>query len=109
MQAVPRYYFLMFDYKEPLYLSTSQIDHTFDTESRNKAVDIMNAGNKIYHLQLFSGVEHGFALRGKMDNAYERSYHCLKRWSPLEIKYSKANIPGRLGQRTEFEGHYRLV
>lgn len=33
---------------------------------------IMQTDNKIYQLQLFAGVEHGFALRGNMDVPYER-------------------------------------
>lgn len=36
------------------------------------AMDILQSRKKTYHLQLFSGVEHGFALRGNMDNPYER-------------------------------------
>ncbi|KAL4760984.1 uncharacterized protein BDW70DRAFT_150413 [Aspergillus foveolatus] len=58
-------------YPEPLYLSCSEQDHTFVQESRRTALQILQAGKKTYHLQLFSGVEHGFALRGNMDNAYE--------------------------------------
>ncbi|CBF78497.1 uncharacterized protein ANIA_10939 [Aspergillus nidulans FGSC A4] len=58
--------------KKPLYLSCSEEDHTFDQDSRRTALQILQAGKKTYHLQLFSGVEHGFALRGNMDNAYER-------------------------------------
>lgn len=56
---------------DPLFLSCSEIDHTFDTESRRKAVDILRNEKKTYQLQLFSGVEHGFALRGNMENPYE--------------------------------------
>ena len=41
----------------------------------------MQSGNKQYHLQLFSGVQHGFALRGNVDDPYERksrlSQSCL--------------------------------
>ena len=58
--------------KRPLFLSCAEIDHTFDTENRNKAVDIMIEGGNKYHLQLFSGVQHGFALRGNMEDKYER-------------------------------------
>ncbi|KAF2735117.1 alpha/beta-hydrolase [Polyplosphaeria fusca] len=58
--------------KKPLFLSCAEVDHTFDTESRNKAIEIMNEGKKEYQLQLFSGVEHGFALRGNMEDKYER-------------------------------------
>lgn len=35
-------------------------------------MEIMQTDNKIYQLQLFAGVEHGFALRGNMDIPYER-------------------------------------
>lgn len=56
----------------PLFLSCSQIDHTFPTESRNQAVDMMNEDSKRYNVQLFSGVEHGFALRGDPSKPYER-------------------------------------
>jgi dienelactone hydrolase len=58
--------------EKPLFLSCAEIDHTFDTESRNRAVDIMRKGKKVWNLQVFSGVQHGFALRGNMDDRYER-------------------------------------
>jgi dienelactone hydrolase len=57
---------------EPLLLSCSEIDHTFDVEGRREALDILQREKKVYQYQLFSGVEHGFALRGNMENAYER-------------------------------------
>lgn len=56
----------------PLFLSCAEIDHTFDAESRNQAIDMLMEDKKVYHLQLFSGVEHGFALRGNQDDPYER-------------------------------------
>ncbi|KAF2106507.1 Alpha/Beta hydrolase protein [Lophiotrema nucula] len=58
--------------KKPLFLSCAEVDHTFDTEDRNKAVDIMREGGKKYHVQLFQEVAHGFALRGNMEDKYER-------------------------------------
>ncbi|PKS12495.1 hypothetical protein jhhlp_000702 [Lomentospora prolificans] len=58
--------------RKPLFLSCSEIDHTFDGPSRRKALDILQAEKATYHYQLFSGVEHGFALRGNPDNPYER-------------------------------------
>jgi len=59
---------------EPLFLSCSEIDHTFDTHSRRRALDILQEGKKTYELQLFSRVEHGFALRGNEKNPYERKF-----------------------------------
>jgi dienelactone hydrolase len=61
-------------YLEPLFLSCSEIDHTFDVPSRRRALDILQEGKKTYHYQLFSGVEHGFALRGNPDDPYQREY-----------------------------------
>jgi len=58
--------------KKPLFLSCAETDHTFDTQSRRRAVDILSQGKKPYGLQVFSGVEHGFALRGDMKSPYER-------------------------------------
>ncbi|KAE8361800.1 hypothetical protein BDV27DRAFT_147527 [Aspergillus caelatus] len=63
---------MVVDQIEPLFLSCSEEDHTFDGPSRRMALDILQARNKTYQLQLFSGVEHGLALRGNMDDAYER-------------------------------------
>ncbi|KAK4556662.1 hypothetical protein LTR86_006233 [Recurvomyces mirabilis] len=57
--------------QKPLFLSCSEIDHTFETASRRKALDIMQEAKKTYQLQLFSGVEHGFALRGDLDDPYQ--------------------------------------
>ncbi|KAL5334619.1 hypothetical protein BJX70DRAFT_411164 [Aspergillus crustosus] len=57
--------------KKPLFLSCSVQDHTFPTDARRKALDIMDRNGARYQLQLFSGVEHGFALRGNMEDAYE--------------------------------------
>lgn len=61
-------------YAEPLFLSCSEVDHTFDSPSRRRALDILQAEKATYHYQLFSGVEHGFALRGNPDDPYEREF-----------------------------------
>jgi dienelactone hydrolase len=60
------------DLKAPLFLSCAEVDHTFATESRNQAIDMLMEDGKEYHLQLFSGVEHGFALRANLNDPYER-------------------------------------
>ena len=59
---------------DPLLLSCAEHDGAFGTESRRKAIDILQSGNKIYHLQLFQGVSHGFASRGDLDNPYESEF-----------------------------------
>ncbi|KAH7123305.1 hypothetical protein B0J13DRAFT_599081 [Dactylonectria estremocensis] len=58
--------------KKPLFLSCSEEDHTFDVRSRRRALDIMQSEKKTYHYQVFSGVEHGFALRGNPDDPYQQ-------------------------------------
>jgi len=60
------------DIQRPLFLSCAEIDFTFPTAARNKAIDIMREAKKPWHLQVFSGVEHGFALRCDLSKPYER-------------------------------------
>lgn len=59
---------------DPLLLSCAEHDRAFDTESRRKAVDILQREGKVYNLQLFYGVTHGFATRADLDNPYQRKY-----------------------------------
>ncbi|KAJ7131061.1 dienelactone hydrolase [Mycena epipterygia] len=57
----------------PIFLSCAETDHTFPAPARHRAEALLTAGKKCkFHIQLFSGVEHGFALRGNMEDAYER-------------------------------------
>ncbi|KAM0712021.1 hypothetical protein Q7P37_011115 [Cladosporium fusiforme] len=74
--------------EKPLFLSCSVIDHTFDAQSREFALDKMQGDGKTYHLQLFSGVQHGFALRGDMSQPYER-YRRYRRLSILVDSITK--------------------
>ncbi|KAJ2912017.1 hypothetical protein MD484_g8400, partial [Candolleomyces efflorescens] len=48
---------------KPLLMSCAEIDQTFPTPSRNRAVDVLTENNKTYHYQVFSGTQHGFATR----------------------------------------------
>lgn len=57
---------------EPLLLSCAENDHAFDTASRRKALDILQREKKRYHLQLFQGASHGFAVRGDPADPYQR-------------------------------------
>lgn len=76
--------------QKPLFLSCAETDFTFPTEMRNKAIDILMAAKKPYHLQLFSGVEHGFALRCNLDDPHERwckeeSARSIAAWFDLHL------------------------
>jgi len=50
--------------KKPLLLLCAESDFTFSTESRRRAEDVLIEAKATYHIQLFSGVVHGFATRG---------------------------------------------
>lgn len=65
---------MLWGFPEPLFLSCAEVDFTFEADARRRAIDIMQEGKMSYQLQLFSGVEHGFALRGNMENPYESMY-----------------------------------
>ncbi|KIJ09628.1 hypothetical protein PAXINDRAFT_172426 [Paxillus involutus ATCC 200175] len=69
----------------PLLLSCSEEDFTFPLEARRRAEDIMVAKKSTYHFQVFSGVKHGFAVRGNPDIPQERwskeeSARGIKEW-----------------------------
>jgi len=70
--------------KKPLLLSCAETDHTFPSESRRRAEDILAEIKATYHVQLFSGVVHGFATRG--DPAVEHI-----RWAKEESARSVIN------------------
>ncbi|KAK0471535.1 hypothetical protein IW261DRAFT_1667118 [Armillaria novae-zelandiae] len=50
--------------KKPLFISCAEYDITFPLENRRRAEDILVEVKASYCFQIFSGVEHGFALRG---------------------------------------------
>ncbi|KAF8060663.1 Alpha/Beta hydrolase protein [Lyophyllum atratum] len=57
---------------KPLLLSCAEVDHTFPLESRRRAEDLLVAAKANYHIQVFSGVSHGFAVRGNPEVENER-------------------------------------
>ncbi|KAK5110977.1 hypothetical protein LTR85_000687 [Meristemomyces frigidus] len=67
-----------FDLQKPLFLSCSEIDHTFPNEFRNRAVDILQSEKKPFQVQLFQGVNITAQLAkantqdSNIDNPYER-------------------------------------
>ncbi|KIJ24036.1 hypothetical protein M422DRAFT_275274 [Sphaerobolus stellatus SS14] len=58
--------------KRPLLLACAEEDHTFSPESRHQSEELLKANQATYFYQLFSGVKHGFALRGNMEVEHER-------------------------------------
>ncbi|KAJ2929306.1 hypothetical protein H1R20_g7784, partial [Candolleomyces eurysporus] len=65
---------------KPLLMSCSEIDQTFPTADRNRAVDLLTENKKMYHYQVFSGVVHGFATRSNPNdsNAVWAMHHSAK-------------------------------
>ncbi|KAG1742663.1 dienelactone hydrolase family-domain-containing protein [Suillus paluster] len=61
----------------PLILSCAEEDHTFPHASRRRAEDIMVARKCTYYFQVFSGVKHGFAVKGDPDVEMEREWPYL--------------------------------
>ncbi|KAF9457880.1 dienelactone hydrolase family-domain-containing protein [Collybia nuda] len=61
----------------PLFMSCAEVDHTFPLENRRRAEDLLISVKANYHIQVFSGVAHGFAVRG--DPAIEQ-----ERWAKEE-------------------------
>lgn len=95
--------------KEPLFLSCAEEDHTFDSKSRVTALNILQSEHKKYHLQLFSGVEHGFALRGDMKNPYEREYKIPWNAYDCHIPRSTKLKFQRIREGAEFARHRPVV
>lgn len=91
---------------EPLFLSCSDEDHTFDSASRKRALEICRRGQKTWHLQLFSGVSHGFALRGDPNDPYQRAFSVLP--FLFLIGYSR-KFASRMGERAKFGRDRKMV
>ncbi|USW57878.1 Putative dienelactone hydrolase, alpha/Beta hydrolase [Septoria linicola] len=56
----------------PIFLSCSEIDHTFPKDLRRRAIDILEERQTRYQVQLFQGVSHGFAVKGDMSDRWQR-------------------------------------
>ncbi|KAJ8691497.1 hypothetical protein PTI98_011063 [Pleurotus ostreatus] len=75
----------LFKIQKPLLLSCAEIDHTFPLDKRRRAEDILIERKANYHFQIFSGVAHGFAIRGdpSVENtrwAKEQSAKSIVEW-----------------------------
>jgi len=47
----------------PLSIAAAETDSIFPAEKRHKSEEILIAGKQPYQINLYSGVEHGFAVR----------------------------------------------
>jgi len=77
--------------KAPVLLSCAENDFLFPTPARHRAEDIMTKNKSSHYIQIFSGVEHGFATRG--DVSVENI-----RWAKEESARSVAGWFKRFGE-----------
>ncbi|KAH6955832.1 Alpha/Beta hydrolase protein [Ilyonectria sp. MPI-CAGE-AT-0026] len=56
----------------PLSIAAAQTDHIFPLDKRIESEKILGRSSRPWQINVFSGVEHGFAVRGDMSNAVER-------------------------------------
>ena len=64
----------------PSFVATSEEDFTFSLEARRRAEDILVRNKTGYFIQVFSGVAHGFAVRGNPDVPDERAFLLHSEW-----------------------------
>lgn len=56
----------------PLSIAAAETDTIFTTPQRHKSEIILIETKQPYEMYLFSGVSHGFAVRGDMSNKVEK-------------------------------------
>jgi len=77
--------------KAPLLMSCAEVDGAFPPEKRHQAEAILAEIKVPYHEQLFSGVSHGFAVKGDMSDenakwAKEQSARGILTWFDRWLK-----------------------
>lgn len=86
--------------------ASAEVDHTFPLEFRRKAEDIMIEIKATYHIQVFSGVAHGFALRGNVNDPIASERPLL--WLTYDDGYHDLLLH-RMGERAKRLHHHELV
>lgn len=56
----------------PLSIAAAETDSIFPAEKRHKSEEILKATGQPYQINLYSGVEHGFAVRGDASKKIEK-------------------------------------
>lgn len=54
----------------PVTIAAAEVDHIFSDEKRHETERLLKDGKKIYSLHLYSGVEHGFAVRSDISKKH---------------------------------------
>ena len=84
------------------HTSFTEVDGAFPTSARRRAEDILAERKKNYHIRLFSGVEHGFAVRGDLSNK-NTSMYCSS------VEDIRSDWVPRMGHRRGSAGGSRVV
>ncbi|KAL6834375.1 alpha/beta-hydrolase [Trichoderma sp. SZMC 28015] len=58
--------------EKPFSIAAAEIDHIFTRDLRHKSEDTLIGTQKPYQINLFSGVAHGFAVRGDLTKSLNR-------------------------------------
>lgn len=59
-------------FKGPLTISAAETDTIFPADKRHRSEEILKEGGYPYQINLYSGVEHGFAVRGDISKKIEK-------------------------------------
>ncbi|MCJ1483449.1 hypothetical protein MMC06_003616 [Schaereria dolodes] len=58
--------------KGPLCISAAETDHIFPPPKRHESEEILKETNQPYQITLFSGVQHGFAVRAEVNDKVKK-------------------------------------
>jgi dienelactone hydrolase len=69
----------------PLSIAAAETDSIFPTDKRHQSEEILKKTSKPYQINLYSGVVHGFSVRGDMSKKVERyakeaAFHQAVQW-----------------------------
>ncbi|KAI0405153.1 dienelactone hydrolase [Xylaria palmicola] len=72
-------------FKGPLSIAAAETDTIFPNEKRHRSEEILKEGGRPYQINLYSGVEHGFAVRGDITKkqhkfAKEQAFYQAVQW-----------------------------
>ena len=81
----------------PLSIAAAETDNIFPVEQRHKSEEILRTTNVPWQINLFSGVEHGFAVRGDLNNpevkfAQNGAFNQALAWFDQHLTSPKASL-----------------